>query len=152
MRIELEEVRRLTGPNLLWDEPGAILDVLIEDVDKLQVIHTWQQWMDKILLQFEWQQSHTYRLYSGGASMALSAPMDALYCACDLAELAWDCSVAELLEEPPVDWQLRLEVLRQELCEELNPQLIALIAQAKQHNVSAISDDDEFSLGMGTSA
>ena len=151
MRLELDEVRRLTGPNLLWDEPGAILDVLIDGVDKLQVIHTWQHWMDKILLQFEWQQSHTYRLYSGGASMALSAPMDALYSACDLAELAWDCCVAELIGDQVVDWQARLEVLRQELAQELNPPLITLLKQAKLHNVSAISDDDELSLGMGPS-
>ncbi|GAA0855052.1 Mur ligase family protein [Aliiglaciecola litoralis] len=152
MRLELDEVRRLTGPNLLWDEPGAILDVFISGTDKLAVIQTWQQWMDKLLLAFGWQQTHTYRLYSGGASMALSAPMDALYVACDLAELAWDCCVAEFDQQPLPDWRNRLDELRIELNDELNPRLITLLGLAKQKGVSAISDDDEFSLGMGASA
>ncbi len=30
MNIELLDSRRLTGPNLFWDLPGAILDIAIE--------------------------------------------------------------------------------------------------------------------------
>lgn len=151
MHLELDEVRRLTGPNLLWDEPGAIIDVFIRGGDKLAVINTWQQWMDKILLRVGWQQTHTYRLYAGGASMALSAPMDSLYTACDFAELAWDCTVAELNKLEPVDVSTRLNTLLAALAEEQNPKLLAIMRAAKQQAVTAISDDDEFSLGMGSS-
>lgn len=151
MHIKLEEVRRLTGPNLLWDNPGAILDVSIEHPDKLFVITTWQTWMDKLLAEFGWHETHTFRVYSDGASMALSAPMDALYTACDLAELAWECAVCELIKEQQLpDWQLRLAEIAEEHKQEINPSLEAILAAATLQGVTAISDDDELSLGMGS--
>lgn len=152
MRLELDDARRLTGPNLLWDHPGAILDVFIEDIDKNKVVNVWQQWLTKLLAEFGWQQHTTYRLHSEGANLALSAPMDALYCACDLAELAWHCCVAELNSDTTPDWQQRLNELREELSEELNPALISLIQAAQKHGVSCIVDDDDVSLGMGKSS
>ncbi|MFA3790926.1 Mur ligase family protein [Aliiglaciecola sp. SL4] len=151
MRLELDEVRRLTGPNLLWDKPGAILDVFIEGIDSQTVITTWQGWVDKLLLKMNWQQRYTYRLYTGGASLAISAPMDALYTACDLAELAWELTVSELCQQPQVDWLSRAEQLQLDCVEEQSPELLSLLAEAKTHNVTAISDDDEFSLGTGPS-
>lgn len=152
MHLKLEEVRRLTGPNLLWDNPGAIMDVIIDHPDKLFVITTWQTWMDKVLAEFGWHETHTFRLYSDGASMALSAPMDALYTACELAELAWDCAVSELVEEQQLpDWQLRLVVISKEQQQEINPSLKAILDAAALNGVTAISDDDELSLGMGSS-
>lgn len=149
MRLELDEVRRLTGPNLLWDHPGAILDVFIEGIDKQQVVNLWQLWIAKLLADFGWQQPTTYRMHSEGANLALSAPMDALYCACDLAELAWHCSVAELQGDALPDWSQRLNELQVELRDELNPALISLMQTAHKHGVSCIVDDDEVSLGMG---
>ena len=96
MRLELDDARRLTGPNLLWDQPGAILDVFIDDIDKNTVVDVWHKWLAKLLAEFGWQQQTTYRLHSEGANLAISAPIDALYCACDLAELAWHCAVKRL--------------------------------------------------------
>ena len=152
MRLELDEARRLTGPNLLWDHPGGILDVFIEGVDKNKVVSQWQRWVATLQIQFGWQQQTTFRLHSEGANLALSAPMDALYCACDLAELAWHCCVAELKGEAVPNWQLRLNELQEELAEELNPALIAIIEAAQKHGVSCITDDDDVSLGMGKSS
>jgi cyanophycin synthetase len=152
MLLELDEARRLTGPNLLWDHPGAILDVFIEDIDKNKVVNVWQKWITTLLTQFGWQQQTTYRLHSEGANLALSAPMDALYCACDLAELAWHCCVAELKSETLPDWQQRLNELHGELAEELNPALISLLNEAHKHGVSCITDDDDVNLGMGASS
>ncbi|GAC16270.1 Mur ligase family protein [Aliiglaciecola lipolytica] len=151
MRLELDEVRRLTGPNLLWDKPGAILDVFIDDVDPRSVVTVWQSWVDKLLQTMQWPQSCTYRLYSGGASMALSAEMDALYTACDVAEFAWELSVAQMNGLPEVDWQLKAKQLQVALSEEQNPELLKILQQAEAHQVTAISDDDELSLGMGAS-
>ena len=152
MRLELDEARRLTGPNLLWDHPGGILDVFIEGIDKNKVVNEWQRWIETLLTQFGWQQQTTFRLHSEGANLALSAPMDALYCACDLAELAWHCCVAELKSEVIPDWQQQLNDLQVELAEELNPALIAMIEAARKHGVSCITDDDDVSLGMGKSS
>jgi UDP-N-acetylmuramyl tripeptide synthase len=152
MRLELDEARRLTGPNLLWDLPGGILDVFITGIDKKKVVDQWQLWVSKLLADFGWQQQTTYRLHSEGANLALSAPMDSLYCACDLAELAWDCCVAELTDDVLPNWQQRLIELREELSEELNPAMISLMQAAQKQGVSCIVDDDDVSLGMGKSS
>ena len=152
MRLELDEARRLTGPNLLWDHPGAILDVFIQGIDKNKVVTVWQKWIATLLTEFGWQQQTTYRLHSEGANLALNAPVDALYCACDLAELAWGCCVAELSSDTIPNWQLRLTELQAELAEELNPTLITFIDEAHKHGVSCIIDDDDVSLGMGKSS
>lgn len=152
MRLELDEARRLTGPNLLWDLPGGILDVFITGIDKKKVVDQWQLWVSKLLADFGWQQQTTYRLHSEGANLALSAPMDSLYCACDLAELAWHCSVAELTGDVLPNWQQRLIELREELSEELNPAMISLMQAAQKQGVSCIVDDDDVSLGMGKSS
>lgn len=152
MRLELDDARRLTGPNLLWDHPGAILDVFIDDIDKNTVVDVWHNWLAKLLAEFGWQQQTTYRLHSEGANLAISAPIDALYCACDLAELAWHCAVAELKNDITPNWQQRLNELKDELAEELNPALITLMQEAHKHGVSCIADDDEVSLGMGKSS
>ncbi|WP_339723353.1 Mur ligase family protein [uncultured Paraglaciecola sp.] len=152
MRLELDEARRLTGPNLLWDHPGAIVDVFIAGIDKQKVVNLWQHWVAKLLEEFGWQSDTTYRLHNEGANLALCAPMDALYCACDLAELAWHCAVAELRGEAIPDWQQRLNELHLELAEERNPALISFMDAAQKHGVSCIVDDDEVSLGMGKSS
>jgi cyanophycin synthetase len=149
MRLELDEARRLTGPNLLWDHPGGILDVFIEGIDKIKVVNEWQKWVATLQTQFGWQQQTTFRLHSEGANLALSAPMDALYCACDLAELAWHCCVAELKGEAVPNWQLRLNELHEELAQEVNPALILIMEAAQKNKVSCITDDDDISLGMG---
>ena len=52
MRLELDEARRLTGPNLLWDHPGGILDVFIEGIDKNKVVNEWQRWVETLQTQF----------------------------------------------------------------------------------------------------
>ncbi|MEM7360554.1 MAG: Mur ligase family protein [Pseudomonadota bacterium] len=150
MKLELDEVRRLTGPNLLWDKPGAIVDVFITDTDADAVAQCWQRWVHRLLDEFDWgQEESTYRLHADGANMAISAPMDALYTACEVAELAWDCAVAELLSLSEPDWQARLTELSSELADEVNPELLRLIAAANDQNVRWLSDDDDLSLGTG---
>jgi cyanophycin synthetase len=152
MKLQLDEVRRLTGPNLLWDLPGAIVDVLIADVDKLSVVETWQKWVHQLLKELNWPQHSVYRLHADGANMAICAPFDALYSACELAELAWHCAAAEIQNESLPDWQTRLTEIQSELAVELNPKLLAIIGAAESEQVSCLSDDDDLSLGMGASA
>ena len=116
MKLVLDEVRRLTGPNLLWQHSGAILDVLIEGVQPDKVIACWQAWARKCLDAFAWSEHSTVaRVYEDGASLAISAPLDALYTACDLAELSWNCTVAELLGLDEPDWQAQLLELKKDL-------------------------------------
>jgi UDP-N-acetylmuramyl tripeptide synthase len=150
INLQLDEVRRLTGPNLLWDKPGAIVDVLIDGIEKKAVLVAWQKWINLLLKEFSWAaEATTYREHEYGFNFAISAPMDALYTACDVAELAWHCCAAELQQRPQLDWQCRLEELRIERQQEQNPQLIKLMAAAQVHQVTCLMDDDQLSLGMG---
>ena len=150
MKLELDEVRRITGPNLLWDKPGAMVDVFVEQADKQQVAACWQSWVTTFQPLLDWQrESSTYRLHEEGLNLAVSAPMDALYTACDMAELAWDCCVCQLSDKALPDWQRKISELRQALQEEVNPRLLQLMKLAKQQRVDCISDDDEVSCGMG---
>lgn len=155
MKLELDESRRLTGPNLLWEHPGALLDVFVEGIDKNKVVECWQDWVYKLLPEVNWQNEETtFRLHTHGISLALSAPMDSLYTACELAEYAWQLCVAELLEEQgheveQPDIAVIAEQLTEALENEVNPRLMDIIEQAEQNGVTCITDDDFLSLGMG---
>jgi UDP-N-acetylmuramyl tripeptide synthase len=152
MNLELDEVRRLTGPNLLWNHVGVAVDVLIDGVDKQQVAELWQAKTAECLNSFCWPHQETvYRLHQDGANLAMSAPLDALYTACDLAELAWECCVAELEQSPMPDWRTRITELKIDLAKEQNSALLELMSAAQLNGVSCLVDDDELSLGMGNS-
>ena len=48
MNLKLEDSRRLTGSNLFWDLPAAIIDVTIEGPQE-QVIRAWENAAVKLL-------------------------------------------------------------------------------------------------------
>lgn len=152
MKLELDEVRRLTGPNLLSDAPGAIADVFIEDIDLMQVVNCFKTHVNTYQQQLGWPKEVYFRLYDGGASVSIPAAMDLLYSACELVELAWDLCVDELTSKHEVNSQERAEALTNSVKEEQHPELIALLKAAKQAGVRCLADDDEVSLGTGVSA
>jgi UDP-N-acetylmuramyl tripeptide synthase len=157
MAFELDEVRRLTGPNLLSNEPGAIIDVFFDDVEAQVVIDCWQKHLHHCQVslgsKYVWPSNCYDRHYKGGASMSISAPMDLLYSACDLIELAWDLCSAELSagdnSEYSVSMLPRLAALKATIVDERDPQLLEFMRQAQAHDVVCLVDDDEISLGMG---
>jgi len=152
IELQLDEVRRLTGPSLLWDKPGAIIDVLHSGIDPQQVLFSLQRWTQNLLAELGWQhESHCYRLHEHGLNLAISAPLDALYGACDALELAWLCCASELQDQALPAWKSRLDEIRQALVQEQNPALLALVEAAKQRQILCLIDDDELSLGMGAS-
>lgn len=152
MQLSLDEVRRLTGPNLLSDSPGAIADVFIQGKSQQEVLICWQQHLAHCLTALKWNESYFHRFYDGGLSVSLSAPMDLLYSACDVLELAWDCCVDELTGTNNVEVEERLKSLQSAIIDEANPKLIALLDAAKEHGVLCLSDDDEVSLGAGANS
>lgn len=152
MKLEFDEVRRLTGPNLLSNDAGAIVDAFVEGIDNNTVYECWKRCVEGLLEELNWQESIYYRGYEGGVSLAISAPMDALYTACDVAELAWYQCAAELTGTEVDDFYSRRRKLHDTLRDERNSQLMELIAAAEQNGAPWLSDDDEFSLGMGASA
>ena len=94
MQFELTDSRRLTGANLYWEYPSAIIDVSIKGASE-EIITAWEQavrkWLDPVGYA---EQKTCYRVFDGGASLLISAPIDVLYSMCELNETAWSSAVA----------------------------------------------------------
>jgi len=152
--LVLVDSRRLTGKNLLWDQPGAIIDARVAGINKQVVVEQWGLFSRRLLDELGWQAEGTCsRIYEDGISVAISAPMDALYTACAINEAAWVFTCAELLAEPLAEnFSQAVERLRLGLENEENLALRSLINQARQWNIPWLSDDEAFSLGHGASA
>jgi UDP-N-acetylmuramyl tripeptide synthase len=100
-----------------------------------------------------WQQEAiTYQIYPGGASLALSAPLDGLYAATEINEAAWAAAERCLRGEPSGDAGAEAERLKAVIAAESNPRLIALGEEAGRRDVAFLSDDDQASVGYGTGA
>ncbi len=148
--IRVDDARRLTGPGLLWNKPGAVMDVFFTGIDAAQVTALWETHARRVLDALGWQdQSVTHRTFTGGVNLAISAPMDQLYSAIFAAQTAWHFCAGELLAAPPGDFNQMVADVKGVMASEANPALIALIAAAEAHNVDILCDDDEISIGHG---
>lgn len=149
--IQVDDARRLTGPGLLWDRPGAVMDVFFTDTDATQVTALWEKHARRVLDALGWQdQELTHRTFTGGVNLAISAPMDQLYSAIFAAQTAWHFCAAELLASEPGDFDQMMADVKGVMAKEVNPALIALIAAAEAHGVDILCDDDDVSIGHGT--
>ena len=93
--MELEDCRRLTGPSLLLDRPGAAAEVPLCDTRKTALLDLWTLHVTKLLAIIGWADELVHiRPYPGGASLCITAPIDALYAATTVIELAWDITLA----------------------------------------------------------
>jgi UDP-N-acetylmuramyl tripeptide synthase len=148
-RLALTDSRRLTGANLFWDLPGAIIDVAVEDsVD--EVIATWGKAVRELLDSVGYSNEQTcYRVFEGGASLLVSAPIDVLYSMCELNEVAWSMTTSFFGQGEQPDPSEYLPRLTRLFDEERNPPLLALQKAAHEHDVPFLWDDDEVSIGYG---
>lgn len=148
--MELLDSRRLTGPNLLWDRRGAVLDVRCEAGQLDALIDTWREQVRCMLDAVGWQgEEICVRRFSTGASLAISAPVDALYAATEINDWAWDAASGVLAGGPEPNLQAGADTLRRTIEAESNPALTALLAAAVAHGLPLLSDDDEVSIGLG---
>ena len=135
MHLELTDSRRLTGANLYWDRPSAIIDVAIDGPWE-PVVHAWERaargWLDPVGYADE---KTCYRIFEGGASLLISAPIDVLYSMCELNELAWASAVCVFGEGSVPDPGEEIPRLTRLFDEERNPALLALQAAAHEHDV-----------------
>ncbi len=149
--IRVDDARRLTGPGLLWNKPGAVMDVFFTGIDAAQVTALWETHARRVLDALGWQdQSVTHRTFTGGVNLAISAPMDQLYSAIFAAQTAWHFCTAELLDAHSGDFDQMVGDVKGVMVSESNPALIALIEAAEAHGVDILCDDDEISIGHGT--
>lgn len=145
--MKLVDSRRLTGPNLLLDRAGAALEVSLSPEETEGVVRGWREAARRLLDAVGWNgEEVASRIFPGGASLAISAPIDGLYAATEVNEAAWVAAAAgEAFDLPQV-----AERLREEIARDANPALIALRDAAAARGVSFLWDDYQASVGLGT--
>ena len=150
IQLQILDSRRLTGPGLLWSEPGAIIDVLISGIDGAEVATCWRQQLHRIFEIMSWPDTrNTVRFFDSGASLVIAGPLDSLYTACEVNELAFRLTRTALTGEPEADLATLIEPILKDQAEELNPALLNLQAEAARQNACFLWDDDEVSIGSG---
>ena len=76
----IRDSRRLPGPNLLSKKPGAVLDIGGEDGEVRALVRVWEEVVRDVLDAVGWGAEETAtRRFRRGASLFLSAPVDALW-------------------------------------------------------------------------
>ncbi len=153
MQIEVLDSRRLTGPNLFWDWPGAVLDVALSDVPAERLVLAWRGEVRHLMDAMGWDAERTIsRQFDGGVSLVINAPIDVLYTACELNEVALRRATSGLSGEPPIELEPVIASLKEQLEEERNPALLALQQAAAAHGTPFLWDDNEVSVGFGETA
>jgi UDP-N-acetylmuramyl tripeptide synthase len=163
--VRILDSRRLTGPSLLIDGPGAILDVALQGLDPDAAIAAWRSELEKLLEAVGWGDAAiATRTHRDGASLAFTAPIDALYAATEVNEAAWHAAARELGGEAarpddalamredgdePESAEATIDRLRATIEHERMPALVALAAQAQARGVTVLTDDRRVSVGLG---
>lgn len=151
--MQIEESRRLTGPNLFTTAPGAICDVIVASEHRLTLVKAWHDHARLLLDALGWQASVCFdRTHDTGVSLMLTAPIDCLYAATDVNEAAFERARCELEGADMPDISASLGALAALIAEERNPALLALQSAAEQHNAPFLVDDDDVSIGYGANA
>ncbi len=148
--MEFLDARRLTGPNLLFDTHGSVLDIACSDEEAKQLVPVWKQHVERMLAEFGWHDAaFATATLCGGVSLGFTAPLDALYAASAINEWAWSACDHELNGADAPDFQAALAGIREAIVEEANPGLLDFEAQAQANGVTMLWDDDHVSLGLG---
>ena len=153
--MDVHDSRRLTGPGLLLAGPGAVIEIRGNDERREHAIHAWREAVTRMLAAVGWgSERPAVRRYAGGASLAFTAPFDALYAATDLNEWAWGAATAALGGRNPgldgAEFTAAAERLRAAIAEERCPALLAIRDAARKHGVTFLVGEDEVSVGSGT--
>jgi UDP-N-acetylmuramyl tripeptide synthase len=150
--MKLLDSRRLTGPNLLWDLEGAVLDVALADEEAASVSEAWVRQAGLILEAVGWgAEELCVRLFPGGANLALSAPIDRLYTATEVNEWAWEAAVAAVAGREPSAAEIQEAAARLRRSAELEADiaLLELRDAAGRRRLSLLWDAEHVTLGLG---
>jgi cyanophycin synthetase len=148
--VECLDSRRLTGANVIMSRAGAVIDMRFGDTDPEAFIGEWRQQVKRMLDAVGWDgEQICVRRYADGASLAVTAPIDALYAATDINDWAWEAtrSILENGYGPAIDDGAA--GLRETIANEQNPALAALYADAHHRRLACLVDDEFLSIGLG---
>jgi UDP-N-acetylmuramyl tripeptide synthase len=152
--MEFLDARRLTGPSLLLDGPGAVLDVRCTREDADRLVPVWADQVARVLEELEWPSAQFSVVHLvGGVSLAFTAPIDALYAAAEINEWAWAASAFELgaTTDAP-DFDAAVAAIRASAQEESNAELLWLQHAATERGKTVLWDDNAVSVGLGNTS
>ncbi|NIV17920.1 MAG: Mur ligase [Woeseiaceae bacterium] len=152
--MEFLDARRLTGPSLLFDKPGTILDVRCTPGEAKRLVPVWERQVRRMCAALGWREPAEFGhvVLLGGVSLGFTVPIDALYAASEVNEWAYAACDAELSGAEEPDFGEAVERLKAAAAEEANPELIELESLAEANGVTMLWDDDDASLGLGRHA
>ena len=149
-RVSFEPARRLTGPGLLWNHPGAVIDISAGELDAARLAELWEQHARAVQDAVGWSdQKLICRRFDGGITLAISAPMDQLHSAVLAVQVAWHQCACDLQGIAPLPFATLIADLKSIMAQEANPALCALITAAAARDVDILYDDDDVSIGHG---
>ena len=138
------------APAALLDAPGAALEAHVPPELHARAEALWRTEARALCDAIGWHEAELQAVpFSSGLSLAVSAPIDALYTATELNEAAWRAAAAELTDEARPSRDEALATLTRELHAEQEPAWIALGAACERHDVSLLWDDEFATVGMG---
>lgn len=149
--MKLLDSRRLTGPGLLLDRAGAVVEVSLPPGEAERAVALWREQAQRILEAVGWENEEAVaRVFPGGASLAISAPIDALYAATEVNEWAWTAAetVLQGIGDPP-DPAEAAGRLRAEIERERNPALLALRDAGRERGVAFLWGEGLATVGLG---
>jgi UDP-N-acetylmuramyl tripeptide synthase len=151
--MQVLDSRRLTGPGLLLDRPGAVLEVRLEEPLRERAITVWQKAARQLLQAVGWNDEQVVtRTFAGGMSLAVTAPIDALYAATELNERAWAAAAAGLTGEKMADLRGAVASLLDNIAEERDPVVALMYQEARSRGLTFLHGEDLISVGSGAGA
>jgi UDP-N-acetylmuramyl tripeptide synthase len=148
--LVLDGCRRLLGPSLYGQEPGAVGDGLARGFDPHVMLQIWEAHTRALLDGLGWTETQIQtRPFDGGASLFFPAAVDQLFTAAFIVEAAWYYTATELLRLDAIPREQMLTDLRRVAEAEANPPLVALVGDAARRGVDRLLDDDALTLGHG---
>ena len=151
--MQVLDSRRLTGPGLLLDGPGAVLEARLEESERARAVAAWQNSARRLLQAVGWNgETLAYRSFAGGVSLALTAPIDGLYAATELNERAWAAAAAELKGDKAPDLGSAIASLLDDIHRERDPIVATLYREARSRGLTFLHGEDLISVGSGAGA